>query len=390
MIWLLAALALAQGILGVHVVIRMATSGRDGRITRSAQAADDTITLVVPVLNEEDRLGGCLDGAMAQPEEVRQILVVDGGSTDGTRAVTRAYTERDPRVQLVDASPVPADAAGKAWGLIVGLHVATADWLLVVDADARVDPSLARSLLAHARAREVAAFSVATLQKLEGALQGLVHPALLATLVYRFGRPGGATSNPSRVQANGQCFMAQRAVLVETRAFEAARASLCEDITVARHLARHGVRVGFYESDALVQVSMYGSAGDAWRNWTRSLPMRDHHFGPLQVLGLGEIVLVQALPLPLLTLTAISGAPAWFLVLQAALAATRIGVLFGTSRAYPVRPWTYWLSPILDLPVAWRLTQRTLQRRQRWRGRTYVRQPDGRFRLELDGTGGEP
>ncbi len=385
MIWLIAALALAQGMLGVRVVMRMAVSGRDSPITRSDQPSDATITLVVPVLNEEARLPSCLDGAIAQPGEVRQILVVDGGSTDGTRAVTRAYGERDRRVQLVDASPVPANAAGKAWGLIVGLRAATADWLLVVDADARLDPALARSLLAHAQTRDVAVFSVATLQNIEGALQGLVHPALLATLVYRFGRPGGATANPSRVQANGQCFMAQRAVLTDTGAFEAARGSLCEDVTVARHLARHGVRVGFYESDAPVRVSMYANAGDAWRNWTRSLPMRDHHFGPLEVLGLGEIVLVQALPLPLLAVSAMVGAPAWFLAIQAALAATRIGVLFGMSRAYPVRPWTYWLSPVSDLAVAWRLIQRTLQRRHRWRGRTYLRQPDGRFRLELDG-----
>jgi dolichol-phosphate mannosyltransferase len=57
-------------------------------------------------------------------------------------------------------------------------------------------------------------------------------------------------------------------------------------------------------------------------------------------------------------------------------------VLFGTARAYPQRPWTYWLSPLLDLPVVLRLIQRGLQRRHSWRGRRYVDVGDGRFVLE--------
>ncbi len=38
-----------------------------------------------------------------------------------------------------------------------------------------------------------------------------------------------------------------------------------------------------------------------------------------------------------------------------ALVAVRLGVLFGTARAYRRLPWTYWLSPLSDLPVALRI-----------------------------------
>ena len=59
---------------------------------------------------------------------------------------------------------------------------------------------------------------------------------------------------------------------------------------------------------------------------------------------------------------------------------TRLGVLVGVARAYEQRPWTYWLSPLLDLPVALQLVASALRRRQIWRGRIYVRRMGGTLR----------
>ena len=41
--------------------------------------------------------------------------------------------------------------------------------------------------------------------ELSGTAEGIVHPALLTTLVYRFGIPGHVTRRVAEVQANGQC-----------------------------------------------------------------------------------------------------------------------------------------------------------------------------------------
>jgi hypothetical protein len=51
----------------------------------------------------------------------------------------------------------------------------------------------------------------------------LLHPSLLATLVYRFGIPGKATRNLHQVQPNGQCFFSPRDILLKTDAFHAAK-----------------------------------------------------------------------------------------------------------------------------------------------------------------------
>jgi dolichol-phosphate mannosyltransferase len=352
------------------------------RIQSCAEPSADRICAILPVLNEAERIDRALDGLVAQPEELCEILVVDGGSSDGTAAIVQRYRARDRRVRWIDASPIDPQWTGKAWGLHCGLQQSPdgCRWILCVDADVSIGANLARSLLAHASKSGVSTFSVAAQQYLSGKLEALIHPSMLTTLVYRYGSPGKATRNPRRVQANGQCFFSRRESLMRAQAFHAARTSLCEDITIARRLAEEGEAVGFYEAEpGLVGARMYESWRDTWLNWPRSLPMRDRYFGWRQAAGLGTALALQALPLPLLLAGFAVGAPFGLQAVVGTLSAVRIAVLIGVARAYPDRPWTYWLSPACDLPVAIRIAQFALKRRHRWRGRTYRRRSGGRF-----------
>ena len=61
-----------------------------------------SVELVIPVLNEEHALPGCLDSLreflMEHLQEHRwQIVIVDNGSTDGTLQVAQCYAERYPQ-----------------------------------------------------------------------------------------------------------------------------------------------------------------------------------------------------------------------------------------------------------------------------------------------------
>lgn len=377
-LWLLGAL---QIILGVRVVLRLIRSAGGARIKAATAPRSERVSVILPVLNETSRIEDCLECLIAQPEALAEILVVDGGSTDGTQSIVERFQLRDRRVRLIDASPVPGDWTGKTWGLYVGLKDtdARSQWVLCIDADVRCSPHLMLSLLAHGERTGVSTFSVATRQHLSGLGDALLHPSLLTTLVYRFGIPGKATRNLHQVQANGQCFISPRDTLLKTDAFRAAQLSLCEDITIARRLAECGEAVGFYEGDGLVEARMYQGYCETWRNWPRSLPTRDQYFSWREVTGLLEVLLVQSLALPLLCVGYAVGASGWIIAVNLTLSLTRLGALMGLARAYEWRPWTYWFSPLLDLPVALRLITSALQRRQAWRGRVYVRRAGGTF-----------
>jgi dolichol-phosphate mannosyltransferase len=308
---ILGLLGALQIILALRVVLRLVQTAGGEKIKATDAPHPGRVSVIVPVLNETARIKTCLECLIAQSEAVAEIVLVDGGSTDGTQSVVEGYQSSDRRVRLIDASPVPGDWTGKAWGLYLGFKKldARSQWVLCIDADVCCSPLLVLSLLAHVERTGVSTFSVATRQHLSGWADALLHPSLLTTLVYRFGISGKATHNLHQVQANGQCFFSRRETLSKTDAFRAAQRSLCEDITIVRRLAECGESIGFYESDGLGWVRMYEDWHATWCNWPRSLPTRDQYFGWREATGLLEILLIQSLPLPLLAIAYAVGAP---------------------------------------------------------------------------------
>jgi dolichol-phosphate mannosyltransferase len=371
-----AACALVLGVLGAAAVIRMLRGiGATHIVPVTMTPRAGTISVIVPVLDEAARIAGCLHALHTAGPEVGEIIVVDGGSRDGTIAVLREFATPGSRVRVLDAAPVPAGWNGKAWGLDVGLRASrpSARWIATIDADVRPRAGLFTAMMAHAERRNVELLSVATRQELADAPMAILHPSMLATLVYRFGLPGREATRVTDAQASGQCLLAKRARLIEQGAFGVVRASRCEDVTMARSLVASGVPVGFYEAGDLVTARMYESAGETWRNWPRSLTLRDR-FAPFGGwFGLSEVALVQALPLPLaIGLALAHDTSSLTFGVAAILTLVRIGVLVGAARAYVQRPWAYWLSPLADVPVTLALIASLLRTRHTWRGRELV------------------
>jgi len=92
------------------------------------------ISGVVICLNEADRIARCLE-SLAFCDE---IVVVDSGSSDGTREVARRFTER------VIEQPFLGYVKQKNFALEHAKH----DWVVCLDADEALSPELARAVQA--------------------------------------------------------------------------------------------------------------------------------------------------------------------------------------------------------------------------------------------------
>ena len=44
----------------------------------------DEISVVIPVMNEEEKIGQCLEAVLSQSLKPHEVIVVDGHLTDGT------------------------------------------------------------------------------------------------------------------------------------------------------------------------------------------------------------------------------------------------------------------------------------------------------------------
>lgn len=62
------------------------------------------VSVVIPCRNEERFIKSCLDSVTAQdyPRDRLEILVIDGMSEDGTRAIVAEYSRQNPLVKLLD------------------------------------------------------------------------------------------------------------------------------------------------------------------------------------------------------------------------------------------------------------------------------------------------
>ncbi|HZG40570.1 MAG TPA: glycosyltransferase family 2 protein [Nodosilinea sp.] len=345
-----------------------------------------TVSVVVPTLNEAARLRPCLEGLTRQGYELREVLVVDSRSTDGTQAVVKQYQAHDPRLRLLEDDPLPQGWVGRPWALDYGFrHTAAAStWVLGIDADTQPQPGLVAALAKAMAAEDYDLVSLAPRFILKQPGEFWLQPALLMTLVYRFGPAGSASGSPQRVMANGQCFMVRRSLLEQLNGYQSASTSFCDDVTLARHAAAQGAKVGFWDGSRLLKVRMYEGVTETWREWGRSLDLKDAA-SPSQVWwDWAFLALVQGLPwllVPGLWLGQQGWPGNWSLPLlllwavNLGLLVMRLGMQAAVASAYDLKgapgAWAFWLSPLADLAAVARIGLSSLRRPTQWRGREY-------------------
>ena len=105
------------------------------------------LSVVVPCFNERATVLALLQRVLASPW-VAEVIVVDDGSTDGTRELLAGVDDDRVRVVLHDRN------RGKGAALRTGFSHATADYVVVQDADLEYDPAEYAELLAPLESKD--------------------------------------------------------------------------------------------------------------------------------------------------------------------------------------------------------------------------------------------
>lgn len=101
-----------------------------------------SMSVVVPAFDEQDCIGTCLDLLVEQLDCITEIIVVDNNSADDTSNIVKAYAREHPEVRYL-----PEPEQGLVFARNAGLDAASGDVIARIDADTRVPPHWASTIL---------------------------------------------------------------------------------------------------------------------------------------------------------------------------------------------------------------------------------------------------
>ena len=254
-----------------------------------------TVSVLIPARDEEGSIRGAVESVLRGTGVAIEVVVMDDGSTDGTREIVRGMAAGDGRVRLERAPRLPAGWNGKQHACWALAQAARNEVLCFVDADVRLEPeAVARmaGFLERSGAALVSGFPrQETETVLEWMLLPLIHFVLLGFLPISKMRSG---TDPSFAAGCGQFLMVRRAAYFEAGGHAGIRETMHDGLRLPRLLRLHGFGTDLADLTDLARCRMYRSAGEVWRglakNATEGIAAPVRIFPISVVLLLGQVV----------------------------------------------------------------------------------------------------
>jgi len=115
--------------------------GKNGDVVRAPANATLTLSILIPVYNERATIAELLRRVHAVPLEgiVKEVIVADDGSSDGTRDEVDRFAREHPDLKLELC--VHARNQGKGAAVRTALEASTGDLVLIQDGDLEYNPA---------------------------------------------------------------------------------------------------------------------------------------------------------------------------------------------------------------------------------------------------------
>lgn len=352
---LLAVFPAANGLINLFLLRAPRGPGPEGAL----------VSILIPARDEAANIGPCLEAALAETGVPIEVVVMDDGSTDGTAEIVRRMAERDRRLRLMQAPPLPAGWSGKMHACARLAEEARGTHLLFIDADMRLFPGAAAALAGHAARHRLALVSGVPRQRIGTIGEGLTVPMINLLLMGYL--PGGGrafTRLPGFAAGCGQMMLFERGAYRAVGGHAALRATLHDGLNFPRLLRAAGHRTEMVEGAPLATCRMYRGFREAWRGF-----LKNAREGMATPIGLPVWTVVLA------------GAHLWpFFLLPAFQAVLALALVFALRAAITRRVgepyWTVALHPAavaVALAIQWTaLTRALLGRKEGWKGRDYA------------------
>jgi glycosyltransferase involved in cell wall biosynthesis len=228
------------------------------------------VSVLIPARNEERSIEGAIKSVLASRGVEIELIVLDDGSTDRTGEIVQAAAEKDPRIRLQSAPPLPEGWNGKQHACWVLASLATHDVFCYLDADVRVGPEAIYRMAGELNYQEqdepemalVSGFPrLETGTFLEKLLLPLIHFVLLGFLPLA----GERWIRWSAFAAGcGQFMMMRREPYFVSGGHSGNPMTMHDGLRLPRLFRRHGFRTGLFDLGKDAACRMYRTNGQVW------------------------------------------------------------------------------------------------------------------------------
>jgi len=222
-----------------------------------------SFSIVLPVKNEESVINSVLNALsnLNYPENRREILVVEDGSTDKTLEICMNYAKNHDGFTVLHRE----NSCGKPSALNFGLNYAKGDIVAVFDADSIPDPNALMRASTYFRDKGIDAIQGKTLS-MNAARNMLTRFASYEEVIWCEIYLRGKDVLNLFVHLKGNCQFIRRAVLMRMKGFD--ERVLCEDMELSAKLLDNGYTIR-YASDVVALQESPSNLKTLFRQRTR-------------------------------------------------------------------------------------------------------------------------
>ncbi|MFQ5911533.1 MAG: glycosyltransferase [Thermoplasmata archaeon] len=228
---------------------------------------EPSVSIVVPVRDEVETVESCITSLIELDYADKEILVVDGGSTDGTRDVLERYSED---IEILDEGKLLEGWVGKNWACHLGSQRCRGELLLFSDGDTVHSRDSLRSSVNYVLNNRVEMLSLYPGLVMKGFWEKLMLPTIAHSIFLFTGGNDVNRDEKEKWVGNGQYMLFRRETYRRIGGHEAVRNRVDEDYKLAERVKKAGFRLRVLSAPNALQTRMYSNLRDLWEGWVKN------------------------------------------------------------------------------------------------------------------------
>ncbi|WP_117161755.1 glycosyltransferase family 2 protein [Paraliobacillus sp. X-1268] len=234
--------------------------------------ASTRLSVLIPARNEERNIKDCLNSVLKQTHLPDEILVLNDHSTDQTKAILEQIMIKQSRVKVVEGVALPLGWMGKSFACQQLADHAKGDWLVFLDADARLEKDALEKLLPLVDKQQTGIISGFPRQILGTWMEKLVVTMMQFVIISHLPiRYVQKAKSSLFAAAHGAFILVNKESYQKVGGHEAIKSSMLDDMQLMKRFKLFGYPATLVKIDQVVNMRMYRNAKEVWQGYQKNL-----------------------------------------------------------------------------------------------------------------------